>query len=151
MEIYGVRTCRMAGRADLLDQGQPRQVGDEHLGATVRAPRNRGKDELRADVLPTGAAFVETLGWSARGRNQSLRRRACRLSLAGFWFSAARAFSAIALFAVCSTADTRCGSHRVILNEAGECSLTNDPLSNRFARMCTMTDLFSRPSKRPSP
>ena len=34
-------------------------------------PRNRGKDELRADVLPTGAAFVETLGWSARGRNQA--------------------------------------------------------------------------------
>src|SRR6516164_4418310 len=75
------------------------------------------------------------LSRSARGRNQSLRRRACRLSLAGFWFSAARAFSAVALFAVCSTADTRCGSHRVIPNEAGECSLTNDPLSNRSVPM----------------
>src|SRR5262249_24851516 len=131
MEIYGVRSWRMAAGTC---QGQPRQVGDEHLGATDR-PRNRGKDELRADVLPTRAEFVETLGRSAQGRNQSLRRRACRLSLAGFWFSAARAFSAIALFAVCSTADTRCGSHRVIPNEPGECSLTNDPLSNRSAPM----------------
>jgi len=35
MEIYGVRSWRMAAGTC---QGQPRQVGDEHLGATDRAP-----------------------------------------------------------------------------------------------------------------